>query len=91
MDVLVIPAKMPERAGAEELFWQLKGKEVGQSLEKVWADGGFAGQQWQERMKEQFGLEIEIIKRSDDAKGFELLPKRWVVERSFDGGTAIGA
>ena len=61
----------------------MSGKEVCQSLDKVWADGGFAGQKWQGQMQEQFGFEIEIIKRSDDAKGFELLPKRWVVERSY--------
>ena len=83
MEVLVTPAKVPERAGAEALFWQMSGKEVCQSLDKVWADGGFAGQKWQGQMQEQFGFEIEIIKRSDDAKGFELLPKRWVVERSY--------
>ena len=53
------------------------------SLEKMWADGGFAGKEWQARMQRQFGFEVEIIKRSDDVKGFEVLPKRWVVERSF--------
>ena len=34
-------------------------------------------------MEQQFGFEIEVIKGSEDAVGFELLPKRWVVERSF--------
>lgn len=78
-----MPASVPERAGAEEVFWHLSGQQVSASLEKMWADGGFEGKEWQERMKQQFGFEVEIIKRSDDVKGFEVLPKRWVVERTF--------
>ena len=66
----------------------LKIEEVCTSLEKMGAGRplgrwGFAGQEWEARMKAQFKFEIEIIKRSDEVKGFELLPKRWVVERSF--------
>jgi transposase len=83
LEVVVLPASVPERAGAEEVFWRLKEQDVCPTLEKVWADGGFAGQEWEARMKSRFGIDIEIIKRSDDVKGFEVLPKRWVVERSF--------
>lgn len=83
LEVVVLPASTPERAGAEEAFWRLKGQEVAAALEKVWADGGFAGREWQARMQQQFGFEVEIIKRSDEAQGFTVLPKRWVVERSF--------
>jgi putative transposase len=51
-------------------------------LAKVWADGGYRGQliAW---VKDITGIELEIIKRSDDVSGFEVLPKRWVVERTF--------
>jgi len=51
-------------------------------LEKIWADGGYRGHllTW---VKEMTGIELEIIKRSDDVSGFVLLPKRWVVERTF--------
>ena len=83
LEVAVMPASVPERAGAEETFWRLKGQEVSESLEKVWADGGFAGKEWQARMQKQFGFEVEIVKRSDDVEGFKLLPKRWGIERSF--------
>ena len=89
LEVVVLPASVPERAGAEEAFWRLKGQEVCSSLEKVWADGGFAGKEWEARMKRQFGFEIEVIKRSDDTKGFEVLPKRWVVERSSGWSSAV--
>ncbi len=83
IEVDVVPASVPERAGAERLFWRLQGEQVAQKLQKVWADGGFEGQNWQQKMHEQFGWKVEIIKRSDDLKGFAVLPKRWVVERSF--------
>jgi putative transposase len=83
LEVEVVPASVPERAGAEAVFWRLKGQEVSKSLQKVWGDGGFEGQEWQARMKEQFGFDVEIVKRSDDMQGFKVLPKRWVVERSF--------
>ena len=83
LEVEVLPASVPERAGAETLFWRLKGQQVADHLHKVWADGGFEGKVWQKTMHEQFGFFVEIVKRSDDVQGFEVLPKRWVVERSF--------
>ena len=74
---------MPERAGAEELFWQLAGQEVCASLEKIWADGGFEGQEWQHKIEPRFGWTIEVVKRCDGMQGFEVLPVRWIIERSF--------
>ena len=53
------------------------------SLGTILADGGFEGEEWQEKIYQQFGLEVEVVKRSDEAEGFELLPQRWIVERSF--------
>ena len=83
LEVVVLPASVPEREGAEETFWRLAGQEVCAALEKVWADGGFEGKSWQNRMQQQFGWQIEILKRSNDGQGFEVLPQRWIVERSF--------
>ena len=83
LEVEVVPASAPERAGAETLFWRLKGQEVAHKVQQVWADGGFEGKQWQKTMHEQFGFHVEIVKRSDDVKGLCVLPKRWVVKRSF--------
>lgn len=51
-------------------------------LKKVWADGGYAGPRVQAVAKES-GIELEVVKRSDKAKGFEPLPKRWIGERTF--------
>ena len=49
----------------------------------VFEDGGYAGPKLKEVMRRFGDWTIEIIKRSDTAKGFEVLPRRWVVERTF--------
>lgn len=51
-------------------------------FERLWGDGGYAGQlvDW---VRQQAGWELEIVKRSDDLRGFVVLPKRWIVERTF--------
>lgn len=52
-------------------------------LTHIFADGGYAGDQFASKAAETGKWSIEIIKRSDTAKGFVLLPRRWVVERTF--------
>ena len=52
-------------------------------LRHVFADGGYAGDKLRDAMAGRGGRTFEIIKRSDTAKGFVLLPRRWVVERTF--------
>ncbi len=53
-------------------------------LVKVFADGGYQGAKFRDAMKQVMPeLSIEIVKRSDAANGFEVLPRRWVVERTF--------
>ena len=52
-------------------------------LRHVFADGGYAGEKLRRALAELGCWMIEIVKRSDAAKGFEVLPKRWVVERTF--------
>jgi transposase len=52
-------------------------------LRHVFADGGYAGDKLRDAMAELGRWTIEIIKRSDQAGGFKLLPRRWVVERTF--------
>ncbi len=52
-------------------------------LRHVFADGGYAGKQLREALKSTGDWRIEIIRRSDKADGFEVLPRRWVVERTF--------
>jgi transposase len=53
-------------------------------LLKLYADGGYQGPVFQKAMKSVMAeVDVEIVKRSDQAKGFVLLPKRWVVERTL--------
>ena len=51
-------------------------------LKLIWADGGYRGKLvgWVARV---FGWTLQIVKRPDDVTGFAVLPKRWIVERTF--------
>jgi putative transposase len=50
-------------------------------LKLIWADGGYAS--IVNKVHQQLGWVLKIVRRSDKAKGFELLPHRWIVERTF--------
>ena len=53
-------------------------------LKKLFADGGYQGPDFQKALAKILPqLETEIVKRSDRTKGFVVLPRRWVVERTF--------
>lgn len=78
--VVVHTASVQDRDGAKLVLKSVHRKLP--RLEIIWADGGYAGQliQWVQRT---CGWVLEIVKRSADAKGFKLLPKRWIVERTL--------
>jgi putative transposase len=75
--VLVHSAAIQDRAGAQLPLFKLKNCMPGIKL--IWADGAYTGKliNW---VKEHFHCVLEIVKRSDQ-KGFQVLPRRWVVER----------
>ncbi len=78
--IVVHAANIQDRDGAKLVMAKLLG--MFPRLKLIWADGGYAGQLvgW----AATFGKWVlEIVKRSDDVKGFKLLPHRWVVERTF--------
>lgn len=53
-------------------------------LRKLYADGGYQGPVFQKALKRVMRqVDLEIVKRSDYAKGFEVLPRRWIVERTI--------
>ena len=52
-------------------------------LELIWTDGGYSAWQVDAAVAKVPPLRLEIVKRSDDVKGFVVLPRRWVVERTF--------
>lgn len=73
-------ANIQDRDGAKLVIPKLNDKYP--RMEHIWADGGYAGKliEW---VRENHGYRIEIVKRNDDTKGFKVLPRRWVVERTF--------
>ena len=79
----VTPADVQDRDGARLLFAMLA--VAFGWLKLIWADGGYAGQLEKEvrEIKRHRKIRLEIVKRSDVAKGFKILPKRWIVERTF--------
>lgn len=52
-------------------------------LRHIFADGGYAGPKLKGKLKKVGKFKLEIVKRSDRSEGFEVLPRRWVVERTF--------
>jgi putative transposase len=54
-------------------------------LQHIWADGAYAGPlvDWVRALRPQRPIRLEITKRSDRAKGFAVIPKRWMVERTL--------
>jgi putative transposase len=52
-------------------------------LQLIWVDSTFGGKDFLAKVKRHYVWTLEVVKRSDDQKGFVLLPKRWVVERTF--------
>ncbi|MSP05900.1 MAG: IS5/IS1182 family transposase, partial [Acetobacteraceae bacterium] len=53
-------------------------------LRKLYADGGYRGRVFQKALKRVLRqVDLEIVKRSDHASGFEVLPRRWIVERTI--------
>jgi len=74
-------ASIQDRDGAPEVFGQLAREAP--KLRHVFADGGDAGPKLRDALSSIGRWVIQIVKRSDTAEGFEVLPRRWVVERTF--------
>jgi putative transposase len=85
--MVVHAASLQDRDGAKLVLEKLaakndKGRRLFPRLKLIWADGGYAGQLigWAKHLGR---WTLEIVKRSEDAVGFAVLPKRWIVERTF--------
>lgn len=79
--ILVHTADVQDRDGAVDVLKAVRWRFPW--LRHVFADGGYAGDKLREAVAGAGIWTIEIIKRSDKAKGFQVLPRRWVVERTF--------
>jgi transposase len=84
MHAIVHPADIQDRDGGALVMATLFG--LYPFLLRLYADGGYQGPVFQNAMKAAMkSLNVEIVKRSDRAKGFVVLPKRWVVEQPSPG------
>jgi transposase len=82
MHAIVHAADLQDRDGGTLVMASLFG--LYPFLLKLYADGGYQGPIFRSAVASAMAkLNVEIVKRSDQAKGFVLLPKRWVVERTF--------
>ena len=76
----VHPANIQDRDGAKLVLSRLLGRLS--RLERIWADGAYGGKlvQW---AGEVGGWSLEVVRRPRQLRTFEVLPRRWVVERTF--------
>ena len=80
--VICSAAHIQDRDGAVALIATLT-RNFQLRLQKIWADGAYTGETLFNWLHQQFAILLEIVHRSDQPSGFQVLPKRWVVERTF--------
>lgn len=81
LEGIVHTADIQDRDGAAPLIKQTLQNYPG--VTKIFADGGYAGEKLRTALSAIKTVTLEIVKRSDQVKGFAVLPKRWVVERTI--------
>jgi len=85
--VHICAASVSEKAGAQQLLTYLKKqphlRQLCQRIKLVWVDGGYRGEDLLNWVKQLWGWTWQTVLRSSDQKGFVVLPRRWVVERTF--------
>jgi transposase len=82
LGVVVTPANVTERDGAKAVLRRVLAWFTW--LRLLWVDGGYTGTAFANWVKARRSkLDVQVVKRSDDMRGFIVLPRRWVVERTF--------
>ena len=82
--VVVHAANTQDRLGARRVLAGIK--EAFARLKLIWVDSGYQSQplrEWLKQLRVEAPVEMEVVKRRDEQQGFHVLPKRWVVERTF--------
>ena len=77
----ITPADIQDRDGCIPMLKEVKRQFP--FLEAIVADGGYQGAETAAAVYRAGGAPLKVVKRSDTAKGFEVLPMRWIVERTF--------
>jgi transposase len=81
LTLFVTPANEQDREQVAQLTSKIQ-EVTGDTVELAYADQGYTGDEAKEAAQQQ-GIKLEVVKLSETRQGFVLLPKRWVVERSF--------
>ena len=82
--VVVTAASVPERVGGQQVLQKVH--QMGDAVSRlylIWVDGGYSGNPFLQWAMDMFGRVIQVVLRPEQTKGFVVLKKRWVVERSF--------
>jgi transposase len=84
MAVHVVAASTPEREGAKQLLAKVdQQRQRFPRLARIWVDGGYSGEDFFRWVIDTFRWILDTLLRPQDTSGFVVLPKRWVVERTF--------
>jgi putative transposase len=79
--VAVHPADLQDRDGARLVLARLRQRFP--RLQHLWADAGYTGPKLETWIRETTDWTLEIVRRAEPGAGFQVLPRRWVVERTF--------
>ena len=82
LSVAVHPANIQDRDGVA-LVLDRRTRRLFPFIERIYADGGYQGPKAATAAARTGAWVIDIVKRSDNAIGFEIVPKRWIVERTI--------
>ena len=85
LEAVVHSADIQDQDGARLVLAQGRQRQGGRyvrRLKLIWVDGKYSGQlvEW---VQKAYGWTLEVVKRAKDAKGWVVLPRRWVIERTF--------
>ena len=80
MRVCVHAANIQERDGAKLLLQALPRPS---SWQLMWADSGYGGEPFAQWVQDNCGCRLEVVRKDPEQQGFAVLPKRWIVERTF--------
>lgn len=79
LGVVVTEANTQDRLGAAVVL--MESNVEWQNLQLIWVDAGYSGKRFAQAVSEICGAKVEVVKRNSTE--FEVLPRRWVVERTF--------
>ncbi|MGI2909676.1 IS5 family transposase [Tolypothrix sp. VBCCA 56010] len=82
--VVITAADTSEQAGAKQVLLKLDAvRDRFRRLIKIWVDGGYRGKNFQHWVIDVYRWILSVVTRHEQQKGFVVLPKRWLVERTF--------